>query len=54
MVKAWYFNDDGTDQRLPHQHDPVKLIDLEKLKEKTGVLYWKVCFNYLFFFNLVD
>ena len=42
MVKAWYYNDDGTDQRLPHQHNPVKSIDLEKLKEKTGVLYWKI------------
>lgn len=42
MVKVWLFNDDGSDHRLPHQHDPVQLIDLDELKEKTGVLYWKV------------
>lgn len=42
MVKAWLFNDDGGDQRLPHKPDPEVFIGLEELKERTGVSYWKV------------
>lgn len=41
MVQVWWFNDDGLDQRKPHKKDD-DLIDLAKLKELTGVSYWKV------------
>ena len=30
------------DQRLPHMADPDSFVDLEEIKKKTGVLYWKV------------
>merc|ERR1711976_403964 len=31
-----------TDQRLPHMSEPPEMLDLDQLKEKTGVLYWKI------------
>ncbi|XP_074604382.1 acireductone dioxygenase 1 [Brevipalpus obovatus] len=42
MVRAWLFNDDGTDQRLPHKPNPEVYIDLEELKQRSGVSYWKL------------
>jgi hypothetical protein len=33
MVKAWYFADDGTDQRMPHKGADVSLGALAKIGE---------------------
>ncbi len=47
MVNSWYMNNnDEEDQRSPRHLSPPKYVSLDELKEKTGVLYWKV-FSYL-------
>lgn len=46
MVKVWYINDnEDEDQRSERHLVPPKFIDLEELKQKSGVLYWKVNFK---------
>lgn len=42
MVRAWYMDDSADDQRLEHIRQPPVFLDLETIKELTGVLYWKV------------
>eukprot|EP00636_Phaeomonas_parva_P009151 CAMPEP_0118862948 /NCGR_PEP_ID=MMETSP1163-20130328/7994_1 /TAXON_ID=124430 /ORGANISM="Phaeomonas parva, Strain CCMP2877" /LENGTH=226 /DNA_ID=CAMNT_0006796909 /DNA_START=65 /DNA_END=745 /DNA_ORIENTATION=- len=38
-IEAWYYNDDGADQRLPHKYEPNRPVPLEKLTE-LGVIQW--------------
>lgn len=40
-MRAYYFDNETTDQRLPHDYDPSRPVDVETLK-KIGVLYWEV------------
>lgn len=42
MVRAWYMDEEKTDQRLEHQRNPPKFIELNELYEKTGVEYFPV------------
>ena len=42
MVRAWYMDDSDADQRLEHQREPPKPIDVSELRALTGVLYWKI------------
>ncbi|KAJ6221625.1 hypothetical protein RDWZM_000170 [Blomia tropicalis] len=43
MVRAWYMNsNDDQDQRTERHMDPPQFISLDELKQKTGVLYWKL------------
>jgi len=44
MVRAWYMNDNNEeDQRGPRHLDPPQYIDdLEELKKRSGILYWKI------------
>ncbi|KAH7969941.1 acireductone dioxygenase [Rhipicephalus sanguineus] len=43
MVRAWYMDDDSSiDQREEHQLDPPVPVSLDELREKSGVLYWKL------------
>eukprot|EP00968_Pinguiococcus_pyrenoidosus_P007629 scaffold517_cov255-Pinguiococcus_pyrenoidosus.AAC.3 len=39
QVEAWYFEDDGKDQRLPHKYEPNREVSLDKLSQ-LGVLQW--------------
>lgn len=41
MVAAWYYNDDGEDQRLTHQFTPNQEVSIEELAA-LGVDYWNV------------
>ena len=41
MVRAWYMDDIEGDQRSPHMQDPNKPVDMQDLKAKTGVEYFK-------------
>ncbi|KAH7954459.1 hypothetical protein HPB49_018759 [Dermacentor silvarum] len=46
MVRAWYMDDDlSTDQREEHQLEPPVLVSLDEVREKSGVLYWKLNAN---------
>lgn len=42
MVRAWYMDDEQTDQRLEHHRNPKKFIQLDELLKKTGVEYFPV------------
>ncbi|XP_046911079.2 acireductone dioxygenase 1 [Dermatophagoides farinae] len=43
MVRAWYMNDnDNEDQRCERHLSPPLYVNLDELKEKTGVLYWQI------------
>lgn len=42
MVRAWYMDDEPTDQRLEHQRNPPQFLTLEELFKITGVEYFKV------------
>ncbi|KAH6935985.1 hypothetical protein HPB50_012074 [Hyalomma asiaticum] len=43
MVRAWYMDDDlSTDQREEHQQDPPLPVSLDEVRDKSGVLYWKL------------
>lgn len=42
MVSAWYMDESDEDQRLEHQTDPPRPIDMKDIVSLTGVLYWKV------------
>lgn len=47
MVRAWYMNShDDQDQRTERHMDPPQFISLDELKQKTGVLYWKVKYSF--------
>ncbi|KAK9160854.1 hypothetical protein Syun_007195 [Stephania yunnanensis] len=40
-IEAWYMDDSGDDQRLPHHNNPNVFVPLSKLAE-IGVMYWKL------------
>lgn len=42
MVRAWYMDDDPTDQRNEHHKNPPHFITLEELHDVSGVEYFKV------------
>lgn len=42
MVKLWFMDNSSDDQRLQHHMSPPQFTDLEKIKDETGVLYWKI------------
>lgn len=42
MVRAWYMDDEKTDQRLEHHRTPPKFIEINELYKKTGVEYFQV------------
>lgn len=42
MVRAWYMDESGDDQRLEHHQTPPQFVPVDQLKELTGVQYWKV------------
>src|SRR5205807_7293941 len=42
MVSAWFMDDSKEDPRAEHHKNPAEFIDLEGLKQLTGVLYWKL------------
>lgn len=42
MVRAWYMDNDESDQRLEHHQNPPKFVDLSDLFKKTGVEYFEV------------
>lgn len=48
MVRAWYMDNEQTDQRLEHHRNPPKFIDLDELFKKTGVEYFQVSFSFTF------
>lgn len=41
MVRAWYMDNETTDQRLEHHRNPPKFIELDELHKKTGVEYFQ-------------
>ncbi|XP_053214675.1 acireductone dioxygenase-like [Panonychus citri] len=42
MVLAWEYTNDGSDPLSPHKPEPMKFIEGKELKERTGVLTWKL------------
>lgn len=42
MVRAWYMDNEETDQRLQHQRDPPEFISVDELYKRTGVEYFQV------------
>ncbi|GAB0094280.1 1,2-dihydroxy-3-keto-5-methylthiopentene dioxygenase [Sergentomyia squamirostris] len=42
MVRAWFMDNETTDQRLEHHRNPPEFISLEDLFQKTGVEYFKI------------
>uniref|UniRef100_A0A2M4AL13 Acireductone dioxygenase n=1 Tax=Anopheles triannulatus TaxID=58253 RepID=A0A2M4AL13_9DIPT len=42
MVRAWFMDNEPTDQRLEHQLDPPKFLSLDELFSSTGVEYFKI------------
>ena len=42
MVQAWYIKENITDQTEPNHVDPPRYVAIDELKEKTGVLYYRV------------
>lgn len=42
MVRAWYMDNEATDQRLEHHRNPPQFLNLEELYKVTGVEYFKV------------
>jgi len=42
MVRAWYMDDDPSDQRTEHHWNPPKFIDLDTLFKVSGVEYFKL------------
>ncbi|XP_002399605.4 1,2-dihydroxy-3-keto-5-methylthiopentene dioxygenase [Ixodes scapularis] len=43
MVQAWYMDSDTTtDQREEHQLDPPLPVSIDEVRDKSGVLYWKL------------
>lgn len=42
MVRAWYMDNEETDQRLEHQRNPPEFLDVDELFERTGVEYFQV------------
>lgn len=42
MVKAWYMDNEETDQRLEHHRHPPEFLSLDELFRITGVEYFEV------------
>lgn len=42
MVRAWYMDDEESDQRLEHQRDPPESLSVDDLFKRTGVEYFQV------------
>lgn len=40
-LQAWYYDDNGEDQRLPHRNEPNESASLDSLRD-LGVLYWNL------------
>ncbi|XP_031096681.1 1,2-dihydroxy-3-keto-5-methylthiopentene dioxygenase 1-like [Ipomoea triloba] len=40
-IEAWFMDDNGEDQRLPHHREPPVYVPPEQLAE-IGVLYWRL------------
>ena len=40
MVSAWFMDDSNDDQRLDHHQNPPAFVDLDTLKDLTGISYW--------------
>lgn len=41
-MRAWYMDNDPSDQRLPHMLNPPEFLTPDDLKAKTGVEYFKL------------
>lgn len=52
MVKAWYMDDETSDQRLEHHRTPPEYLSLEELYKKTGVEYFNVSSVQRFYMTL--
>lgn len=48
MVRAWYMDNEPSDQRLEHHRAPPKFITLEELYAVSGVEYFAVTFLIIF------
>ncbi|XP_058463703.1 acireductone dioxygenase [Malaya genurostris] len=42
MVRAWFMNNETTDQRLEHHLNPPVFLNLDELFNNTGVEYFKI------------
>ncbi|KFB35597.1 AGAP005618-PA-like protein [Anopheles sinensis] len=42
MVRAWFMDNESTDQRLEHQLDPPQFLNMDELFKSTGVEYFKI------------
>lgn len=42
MVRAWYMDEETSDQRLEHHRTPAEYITMDDLKKDTGVEYFQV------------
>ncbi|XP_015111492.1 1,2-dihydroxy-3-keto-5-methylthiopentene dioxygenase, partial [Diachasma alloeum] len=42
MVRAWYMDDSGEDQRLEHHKMPPEFLTLQQLYDITGVEHFEV------------
>ncbi|CAH1176344.1 unnamed protein product [Phaedon cochleariae] len=42
MVRAWYMDDDETDQRKEHHRNPPRFLSLEEVFNLSGVEYFKI------------
>ncbi|XP_026461185.1 1,2-dihydroxy-3-keto-5-methylthiopentene dioxygenase-like [Ctenocephalides felis] len=42
MVRAWYMDDEETDQRLEHHKTPPEYVDMADVFDRTGVEYYKI------------
>lgn len=51
MVRAWYMDNETTDQRLEHHRNPPKFIELDELHKKTGVEYFQASSNFIMYFD---
>lgn len=51
MVRAWYMDNETTDQRLEHHRNPPKFLDLDELFKKTGVEYFPVIFHWKYYIS---
>lgn len=47
MVRAWYMDNDPSDQRNEHHRNPPEFVDLKKLFAITGVEYFQVSNMYV-------
>lgn len=47
MVRAWYMDDNQSDQRNEHHQNPPIFVDMEKLNKLTGVEYFKVIISFI-------